>query len=327
MAKEANVSTTAVSYYTNGNGYVSEEKRQRIKVAIQKLGYKPNPVAKNLKMKNSKQLAFLFTEFSNPYHSQLADTAMVTAKNNGYTTLVANYVDDEYVLDLCSYMISGVLVCTYDVSEEALKKIADEMKIPVVILGSSPTNFESPLVSRITFNYQIATEEILAHMKKYHKKKLAYIAYEEDNSTEEYTDAKLEVLENIAKTNKIPLSLQKVFVNIQDIESVTHLMQELFTKKNKKPELLLCLNNSIALVVLNSLAELGISPPEDVEVIAYDDTTYSRICVPKLTVVDLEASYISQLATEVLIKKCQNEKVYDVQISPKLIFRDSTLPE
>ncbi len=325
VAKEANVSTTAVSYFTNGNGYLSQEKRERIAAAIKKLNYKPNPVAKSLKMKDSKQLAFLFNEFGNPYHSQLANTAMLAARKQGYTTLVANYVDDEYVLDLCSYMISGVLVCTYEVTDDAVNKIAD-MGIPVVVLGGIEKSYPSPLITQITFDYANAIREVLEWMDKQNKKNLCYIGTDDGKSFEQYSDIKTQVLEAICEDENYDYKFEKILVPLGAPEETSNLIKNRFSKKGDKIELFLCSNNSTALLLLSALSNLNISIPDDVEVIAFDDTIYSKTCVPKLTVVDLDANYISDMAIEYLIRKCQKEKVYNVQICPKLIYRDSTLP-
>ncbi len=324
VAKEANVSTTAVSYFTNGNGYLSQEKRERIEAAIKKLNYRPNPVAKNLKMKDSKQLALLFNSFSNPYHSQLANAAMVTAKEQGYTTLVGNYVDDDYVLELCSYMIGGILICTYGVSEEAVAKITD-MGIPVVILGSLECNYNNSLVSQITFDYSESLKEICNHMIALGKNQICYVADDVGIQPSQYSDNKTEIFDEICREEKLSVSMEKILIPAHDPDSTKKIVKSRFGKRGKKPELLLCSNNSIALVLLSSLSDLNISVPEQVEVVAFDDTAFSRICVPKLTVVDLDSTYIGKMATEFLIKKCQKEKVYDVKITPKLIYRETTL--
>ncbi len=325
VAREANVSTTAVSYFTNGNGYLSEEKRIRIAEAVKKLDYRPNPVAKNLKMKDSKQLAFFFNEFTNPYHSEVANTAMVTARKQGYTTLLANFVDDNYVLDLCSYMVSGVLICTYEVSEEALDKIT-EKGIPIVILGSQEKTYASPLITQITIDFMVGIREIIEHLKQKQKKKICYIGARNLKIPTRYRDKKVEVLENILETEEIPFRLDLLLIQPEDAQATSRAILDKLNHKTKRPEVILCSNNTIGLITLRNLADAGISVPEEIEVIAFDDTMFSQTSVPRLSVVDLDANYVSQMATDYLIKKCQQERVHDLKITPKLLHRESTLP-
>lgn len=67
VAKEAGLSKSTVSRYISQKGYVSEEARDRIKAAIEKLHYSPNLSAQSLKTKKNQLVGLLLPDISNPF--------------------------------------------------------------------------------------------------------------------------------------------------------------------------------------------------------------------------------------------------------------------
>ena len=59
IAREAGVSETIVSYVINDNRYVDAEKKKRVLAAVEKLGYRPSPIARALKGKTSNHVLFI----------------------------------------------------------------------------------------------------------------------------------------------------------------------------------------------------------------------------------------------------------------------------
>ena len=66
VAKEAGISIATVSRYVNKKGFISKELKVLIKDAIERTGYKPNLVARNLRLKQSKTIGLIFADVGNP---------------------------------------------------------------------------------------------------------------------------------------------------------------------------------------------------------------------------------------------------------------------
>ena len=69
VAREAMVSVATVSRVVNESGRVSEAPARRVRQAIDKLGYVPNPSARNLRRGESKVVLIMVPNFTNPYYS------------------------------------------------------------------------------------------------------------------------------------------------------------------------------------------------------------------------------------------------------------------
>ena len=71
VAKYAGVSTATVSRVMSGNGYVSEEMRDKVEKAIKELNYIPNNLAKSLIKNQGNVVAVLVEDVTNPYYLQI----------------------------------------------------------------------------------------------------------------------------------------------------------------------------------------------------------------------------------------------------------------
>jgi LacI family transcriptional regulator len=69
VAEKARVSVATVSRYINQSGYISTGVRKRIGKAIADLGYRPNLVARTLKIRSSNTIGLIFPDIENPFSS------------------------------------------------------------------------------------------------------------------------------------------------------------------------------------------------------------------------------------------------------------------
>ena len=72
VAERAGVSTMTVSRVINRSGYISQDARVRVEAAIAELEYVPNALANSLRFKQTKTLALILTDITNPFFTTLA---------------------------------------------------------------------------------------------------------------------------------------------------------------------------------------------------------------------------------------------------------------
>lgn len=116
VAKLAGVSSAVVSYVVNdGPRPVSPETRQRVLNAIDKLGYRPNPVAKALISGRVDLIGFVVPSVSNPYFSQLAQHVEQQARERGIAVALGQGEKDDVASVLRSFIghgVAGVVTCS-----------------------------------------------------------------------------------------------------------------------------------------------------------------------------------------------------------------------
>src|SRR5690606_35592013 len=95
VAAEAGVSLMTVSRVVNDRPGVGVETRQRVRQAIDSLGYRPNIVARGLKASSSRSIGLLVPDVTNPYFPEIVRGAEDVAIRHGYTLLLTNGIEDQ----------------------------------------------------------------------------------------------------------------------------------------------------------------------------------------------------------------------------------------
>lgn len=90
VAKEAGVSIATVSHVINNNKAVTDETRHKVEVAIKKLNYSPNLVARRFKTGEKKIVAFIVPDIANPFFSTLIEEIESVLAKEGYKLIIAN---------------------------------------------------------------------------------------------------------------------------------------------------------------------------------------------------------------------------------------------
>ena len=95
VAERAGVSTMTVSRVINNSGYISQEARERVEAAIAEIGYVPNTLARSLRFKQTKTLALVLTDITNPFFTTLARGAEDVASEQGFNVIFCNTDESE----------------------------------------------------------------------------------------------------------------------------------------------------------------------------------------------------------------------------------------
>ena len=95
VARVAGVSNATVSRYINNKTFVTGEKAEKIEQAIEKLSYKPNRIARGLKMQRAMQIMVVVPDIRNPYYAGMYATVQRLANNRGFTAILFNTNEEE----------------------------------------------------------------------------------------------------------------------------------------------------------------------------------------------------------------------------------------
>ena len=128
VAKRANVGVGTVSRMLNNSGYVAEETRKKIEIAMEELNYTPNELARNLYRKRTGIIAVLVPNVSNPFFAEFVDYAEAELYNNGYKMMLCNTTKEhnaelEYLDMLNRHIVDGVITGVHSLDVEEYRKI------------------------------------------------------------------------------------------------------------------------------------------------------------------------------------------------------------
>ena len=117
VAKRAGVSTATVSNVIRGTRRVSEARKERVQAAIRDLNYSPNEIARSLKVRQTRMIAMVLPDITNPFFPEMIRGAEDAAFARGYFLLTAN-TDEQtgrerrIITALRSYRVDGILLAT-----------------------------------------------------------------------------------------------------------------------------------------------------------------------------------------------------------------------
>src|SRR5512135_3695109 len=95
VARQAGVSAMTVSRVINNSGYTGKETRERVEAAIVDLGYVPNALARSLRFKQTKTLALVLTDITNPFFTTIARGVEDVASAAGFNVILCNTDESE----------------------------------------------------------------------------------------------------------------------------------------------------------------------------------------------------------------------------------------
>ena len=173
IAEMAGVSRAAVSRYLN-NGYISEEKKERIREAIEKTGYKPSVMAQTLRTKKTRLVGVILPRIHSDSISSIVEGIGTRLNAGGYDMLLATTENDpsrelDFLRIFSNHRVDGVILLATVITKEH-RKLLREMKVPVVLVGQSLSG-----VSCIYHDDLHAGEELTRLMLQSGRKHIGYI--------------------------------------------------------------------------------------------------------------------------------------------------------
>lgn len=320
VAKLAGVSPTSVSYYVNNNGYVSKEKQEKIKAAIEELKYRPNLLARSLKVQKTNQILLVCNEIRNPFHAELVYYTTKYAYENDYVMLFANVQDDsEYIEKICDYQVNGIIIASNKISEDKLRDISD-LGIPIITITNMDWENTNDHITHIKFDTIDAISNIVDIIAEKGHKRLVFIA-SCPSEEERMVDRKIRGFTEGVKRNGLVEEDQKILYNVTNSLTSYERTKELL--KEFHPTAIVCANDAVAIGAMRAAHEAGLKVPDDIVITGYDNTDSSITSIPSLTTIDLSLKKVSQLTIETIIKGINGVKQEDIMISTKLIRRES----
>ena len=128
VAEYAGVSVATVSYVMNQTKKVSPEVEERVREAIEILGYRPNLIARSLVTKRTNHVAMLVDNLKNPHNISILEGAQSLASSNGYmiSSLLVDYANQDMFLSLTARGVDGYILLHPGKREELMHILKDQ---------------------------------------------------------------------------------------------------------------------------------------------------------------------------------------------------------
>ncbi len=321
IAQMAGVSRATVSRYFN-DGYVSQEKREKIRAVVKATGYSPSQHAKSLRTGKSNTVGVIIPKINSASVSRMVAGMTPVFAQSGHQVLLAN-TDNDAAREV-SYLrlfdekrqVDGVILVATVFSDEHLEAMAG-MSLPLVVLDQQ-LDGHSCVFQNDRGALRDVTAKVLARAKR-----PAYIGvFEEDLSAGR--DRHLGFLDACAEAGvEVPAEAQLVADFTVD---AGYTAAEQLLGAYPGLDAIVCATDSIAYGALTCLREYGHRVPEEVQVTGVGDGELSQIVTPTLTTVHHHYKTSGAEAARMLCElMAGGEAQREVRMSYEVVARNSTL--
>lgn len=329
IAKSLNVSTALVSFVLNGQGGekgISPRTQQRVIEKAKELNYKPNYIARGLRLGKSNTIGLIVADISNKFYAKIAKRIEeVAAKNNYHLIICSSDEDPEKEIALIEMLrerqVDGLIISTTQKNPTVFTQLKIE-SFPFVLIDRKLSKLQTNYVGVENFKGAYLATEQLIH-NRYQKIALLKVSPSYLSTIKEREAGyKAALRDNQLKVNK------KIICEIEfgDLkENVRKLLNELL-KSSFGIQAIFSTNNNITIACLEYLNELSIRVPQDMAIVSFDDIELFQLSYPSITAVAQPIEEIGGEAVNVLFDTMNGKysgQTKQVNLPVKLIERRS----
>jgi LacI family transcriptional regulator len=329
VAHKANVSLSTVSLVINNKGYVSDETRARVLRVIDELGFHPSRSARGLASRKTGNIGFILTldhfTQSEPFYTKIFLGAEFEAqRHNFYILLTAvskRFNPSKFVPRfLLEKNVDGVIIAGR--IDKGLINYIDSLGLPLVLIDYE---FNRNIFSTILINNFKGAQQAVQHLLGEGHRKIGFIGgdIKHPSIAQRFEGYKDTLLANGIELHPAWIETEQPDTGYED----GYRAAKLLCKSQKdRPTSIFAANDAMALGGMKYCKEIGMTIPNDIAFVGFDNIEASYISDPPLTTVDVHKEEMGVMGVRTLVNilKEGNGVVRQIHTSVELIVRYSS---
>ena len=300
VAQAAAVSVTTVSHVVNETRYVSEELRERVLQAMDKLNYHPNTLARSLRQGISHTIGLIVPDNANPFFAEIARVIETRGFENGYSCILCNsdsQLEKEltYVSMLVAKQVDGIVFIGASSHSEQIALLT-EQAVPVVVADRQLLDSDVDLV--LVDNYRgghLATEHLISQG---HRRIGCVTGPSDTTPSADRVHGYMDALAAAGLPVDNTLIVKGDFRYSTGATGASQLLD-----LTEPPTAIFACNDAMAIACMAVVRERGLAIPDDISIIGFDDVPQAAFTSPPLTTVAQPIEEIGKVATDLLIER------------------------
>lgn len=324
LAGHLGLSPTTLSWVLNdapAAGSIPKETKDRILAAAREFNYKPNYLARSLRVQKTNTIGVIVPELSDGYSAMVLNGVEAELSKAGYFYITASHLHRDDLL-------------------EKMPRLLEERQVEGMIAVDTPIRFRPVLpvvnvsghdavegVTNVVLNHQHAAELGIGHLYNLGHRRIAVIKGQEFSSD---TRERWETIHAAAARRGIPID-EKLTVQLQgDSPSpeVGYSAMKMLLATGERFTALFAFNDISAIGAIRALDEMGLRVPSDVSVLGFDDIYAAAFHNPALTTIRQPLFEMGTIAAKTLLERLggdhDGEIPNEVSVEPTIIVRQST---
>ncbi|WP_419881472.1 LacI family DNA-binding transcriptional regulator [Peribacillus sp. B-H-3] len=322
VASLAGLSNATVSRVINNHPNVTEEKKQKVREAMEALNYYPNSSAQRLRNQKTDTIAILIPILTNPFFAYLLEAIDTVATQNNLQLLVCQTRYDKkkelkFLQLLKTKQVDGLILTSIENDWEVIEEYTSCGPMVLCNEYDKRANIPTVRLNQLEAGY-LGTK----HLLKMGHKKIAITSGGKSSLARDRDRGIQMALNEYGIHVRQEWRVSNVF-NMEDGCRVFHYLQNL----PDKPTAVFTGSDQVATGMLVEAKKSGISIPKDFAVMGFDDQPISRAMDPELTTIKQPVEEMGRIAMEKIIDAINGKKDYAVQhtlLPFELVVRGST---
>ncbi|HEY8575382.1 MAG TPA: LacI family DNA-binding transcriptional regulator [Devosia sp.] len=320
VAKDAEVSFSAVSKVLRNAYGVSDSLREKVTASIKKLGYTPSFSARGISGGRTFVIGVVFPDMRNPFFADILAGISSALERTTYQMvqgIVQHSTEGALVESMLGMHLDGLIIVGSVSTADKLSVLA--AKIPLVAIGhhlADVTAFDT--VNNDDFE---SGRLSVQHLVEQGYRKIGMLSLDTRNgSVIDQREAgyiaamKAAGLTRYVDVVRVPQNLRQIQV------AAGHMLEG-----NGKKEAVFCWTDYVALEVLSVAARARASVPDELGVVGHDNTLYCDLDQNALTSLDQSGEQLGQQATRLLVERIEGrQRAEHFLVHPRLVARGST---
>ena len=322
VAERANVSKSLVSLVMRGSSNVSEGRREAVLKAARELGYRPNELARGLVQRRTRTIGVLLSDLHNHFFAEAVEGIKDGVRTFGYGTLLDTGNRDparevEAIQNLLERQTDGIVLLSPRISTDHLNEVASST--PTVLLGRRVPDRALDCVVNDDFAGAAMAVEHLAGLGH---RRIAHVSGGKGAGAADR-------LRGYERTmSRFGLERHALVAPGEYTEEGGYRGTRGLLAEKERPTAVFAANDLAALGALTAFEEAGLSLPDDVSLIGYDNTYLAALGSISLTSIDQPRHEMGVLAARLLLERIESgrtETRLEV-LKPSLVARSTSAP-
>lgn len=296
VAEAADVSTATVSRVLSNKPHVRPELRARVLEAVARLNYRPNLVARNLRSQQSSTLGLIVSDIRNPFFTDISRAVEDAAYAQGFSVFLCNTDENPkkeriYLNLMRDENVAGVIFSP--TRETAAHFAALQLGFPTVVVDRAVP--ESP-VDQVLLDNVAAAQRLTTHLITNGYRRIAGVFGEASTTGRERHQGFAAALQahDLAPAQVVytPPKISAGYTAVLGI-----------LDSDTPPEAIVATNSLLTAGALKAIQARGMRVPDDVALVGFDETTWTTLVQPPITVIAQPTLEIGRTATELLLQR------------------------
>ncbi len=325
VATHAGVSTATVSRTLNSSDKVSKTIANRVREAINELGYVPDAAARALASRRSRAIGALVPTLSNPIFADCIQAVESRLEGHGYALIVAStdYTLDKELSQAKALLEHGIdaLMLTGASHHSDLYQILEGQRIPYVNTWAITEDGDHPYVGIDNTDAAVRLTDYLLDLGHQNIAVISGISKENDRVRD-----RLKGIQVSLNAKGYSLQSERLVERAYGIEHGRDAMRMLLTQTTM-PSAVIGGNDLLALGALLECQAQGLRVPNEISIAGFDDLDLASHVCPALTTMRVPTTDMGRLAADYLLKRLSGESISSRRnLDVELIVRGSTAP-